>query len=197
MISPCFTSFRFCWQSRTYSAVNAEEILQLERMEYYETKGYGCFNRPLVPRWLAVILASELAALKTAGDRFRPIRVKTPLTFAAQERTDRLLPFFAFGVFVRGSWRFVRRLVVAFAGGGSIMRCVGDWVVRVWPISREYGMPRSYITWQAFCPRATAGLEAAVEISPCCGCPLRDRSRFLARFTLNCQVNEGGQTFIL
>lgn len=50
--------FVFFGQSRTYSAVNAEEILQLERMEY-ETKGYGCFNRPLVPRWLAVILASE------------------------------------------------------------------------------------------------------------------------------------------
>lgn len=60
-----FVSFRFHFvfrflfrQSRTYSAINAEEILQLERMEY-ETKGYGCFNRPLVPRWLAVILASE------------------------------------------------------------------------------------------------------------------------------------------
>lgn len=48
-------------QSRTYSVLSAEEILELEMERPVEpvAGGCGCFNKPLVPRWMAVILASE------------------------------------------------------------------------------------------------------------------------------------------
>ena len=50
-----------CQQSRTYSVLSAEEILELEHERPVEPVegGWGCFNKPLVPRWMAVILASE------------------------------------------------------------------------------------------------------------------------------------------
>ncbi|CAM9284524.1 unnamed protein product [Scytosiphon promiscuus] len=57
-------------KSRTYSAISAEDFLELERpSEPLPKGGCGCFNKPLVPRWLAVILALAivLTALGTVG----------------------------------------------------------------------------------------------------------------------------------
>eukprot|EP00752_Nemacystus_decipiens_P006142 g5540.t1 len=58
-------------KSRTYSVLSAEEILELEQERPVEVKaeGWGCFNKPLVPRWMAVILAIAvvLTALATVG----------------------------------------------------------------------------------------------------------------------------------
>lgn len=48
-------------QSRTYSALSPEDILEMEEgpAEHYTPTGWGFFNKPVVPRWLAVILTSE------------------------------------------------------------------------------------------------------------------------------------------
>eukprot|EP00903_Cladosiphon_okamuranus_P016652 g15355.t1 len=60
-------------KSRTYSALSAEEIFELELERPVEPVagdgGCGFFNKPLVPRWMAVILAIAvvLTALATVG----------------------------------------------------------------------------------------------------------------------------------
>lgn len=50
-----------CRKSRTYSVLSAEEILELEQERPMEVAaaGWGCLNKPVVPRWMAVIVASE------------------------------------------------------------------------------------------------------------------------------------------
>ncbi|CAM9326935.1 unnamed protein product [Ectocarpus sp. 12 AP-2014] len=58
-------------KSRTYSALSPEEMLEMEEgpAEHHTPTGWGFFNKPVVPRWLAVILAISvvLTALATVG----------------------------------------------------------------------------------------------------------------------------------
>ncbi|CAM9151906.1 unnamed protein product [Pylaiella littoralis] len=69
----CFEGCFRVTKSRTYSALSPEEIVALElesaRPAEVAPRGWDCFNRPLVPRWLAVILAISvvLTALATVG----------------------------------------------------------------------------------------------------------------------------------
>lgn len=58
---PCVLSFfHLAVQSRTYSSMTVEERSMLYVGDTHGApKGWDCYNRPLIPRWIAVILASE------------------------------------------------------------------------------------------------------------------------------------------